>query len=135
MKNANKLIKAGGLITRDFKGQKQVLLISSDSRSWSFPKGHLEPNESLEAAAVRECEEETGYKTEILKKLPELEYTNNQTGQVIVVNFYQMKIVGGKLQKEFDDNHLEWFSFDNAQKIFDHQNLKDYMSLVKGSLV
>ncbi|GCF92882.1 DNA mismatch repair protein MutT [Enterococcus florum] len=31
-----------------------------DWPGWTFPGGHVEPNEGLEAAAIREIEEETG---------------------------------------------------------------------------
>src|SRR5882672_11199642 len=36
---------------------------------WTFPKGHLEPGETAEQAAVREVEEETGYRCEITAPL------------------------------------------------------------------
>jgi len=131
----NKLQKAGGLIIREVDGVKEVLLISSDSRSWSFPKGHLENKETLEEGGVRECKEETGYDTEIVQKLSVLEYKNKETGDKIIVHFYQLKIVGGELQKEYEDNHLKWFTIDGAEEAIDYQNLKDYLGLVKGSLV
>ncbi len=38
----------------------RVLLVRHRSRAWELPGGHIEPRESLGAAARRECEEEAG---------------------------------------------------------------------------
>jgi 8-oxo-dGTP pyrophosphatase MutT (NUDIX family) len=48
---------AGGFIEKD----KKYLCIHRHGR-WDLPKGKLELNETIEAAAVRECEEECGIK-------------------------------------------------------------------------
>lgn len=37
---------------------------------WEFPGGKVEPGESAEAAAVRECQEETGLAVEVLGTYP-----------------------------------------------------------------
>ncbi|MGD2216094.1 MAG: NUDIX domain-containing protein [Gemmatimonadales bacterium] len=52
---------AGGVIYRwRANGSLDVLLIKDGYGNWGWPKGHLETGESLEAAALRECGEETG---------------------------------------------------------------------------
>ena len=40
---------------------KSVLLVQSRGNLWGFPKGSIEENETIEAAAIREVKEETGY--------------------------------------------------------------------------
>ncbi len=50
---------AGALVFRKGDDGPEVLLIRH-GRKWSFPKGHIEPGESQEAAALREVQEETG---------------------------------------------------------------------------
>ncbi|MEU3557445.1 NUDIX hydrolase [Streptomyces fragilis] len=42
---------------------------------WSFPKGKLEPGETLEEAAVREVAEETGHHVSLGPRLPTVRYT------------------------------------------------------------
>ncbi len=49
---------AGGLVTND---EEKILLIHRRG-AWDLPKGKLEKKETLEEAAIREVEEETGVK-------------------------------------------------------------------------
>ena len=125
------LLKAGGLITRENNNHREILLIGSNHKNYSFPKGHQEPNETLRECAVRECFEETGLRTEIIKELPELLYINPETKDNIEVHLYQMKIIGGKLRSESKNIDLLWVPIERAEGYFDYQNMKDYISAVK----
>jgi mutator protein MutT len=60
-----KIIAAGGLITNE----KNELLIMFRRGKWDLPKGKVDEGETLEAAAVREVQEETGVKNLTLGKL------------------------------------------------------------------
>jgi len=54
-------LSAGGVILRRLADEpSEVLLIKDAYGNWGWPKGHVEAGESLEAAALRECSEETG---------------------------------------------------------------------------
>ncbi|UCC71073.1 MAG: NUDIX domain-containing protein [Gemmatimonadota bacterium] len=54
-------LSAGGVIYRRIpEATLEVLLIKDGYGNWGWPKGHVEAGESLEAAALRECREETG---------------------------------------------------------------------------
>jgi len=130
-----KLVKAGGVIVREYNGQKEVLLISYDKKSYSFPKGHVETDNSLEKETVRECFEETGLKTRVIKELPTLEYRNTETDDNIIIHFFHMEVIGGELKKEFEDVDLKWVPIDSAEDIFDYPNLKEYIRLIKNLLV
>ncbi|GIW27699.1 MAG: diadenosine hexaphosphate hydrolase [Meiothermus sp.] len=66
---------AGGVL---FNPQGQVLLIRDRQGYWCFPKGHLDFGESLERAALREVEEETGIRGAIKQKLTTTRYRNNK---------------------------------------------------------
>lgn len=54
-------------------GKSQVLLIERGQEpfagAWAIPGGHVEPEESLEAAARRELAEETGLETDIIEQI------------------------------------------------------------------
>lgn len=57
------LTAAGVMIVTD--AGKVLLLDRSDGTGWAFPGGTVEPGETAEEAAIRECEEETGHKPTI----------------------------------------------------------------------
>jgi hypothetical protein len=48
-------LSAGGVICRRTNGGIEALLIKDSYGNWGFPKGHVEPGETLEGAALREC--------------------------------------------------------------------------------
>jgi periplasmic divalent cation tolerance protein len=50
-------VSAGGVIL-NLKGE--ICIVNQQHRSWSLPKGHIAPEESLEGTARREIYEETG---------------------------------------------------------------------------
>jgi len=51
---------AGGVVI-DESGSQALLLIRPSRDEVRLPKGHLEPNEGMAKAALRETQEETGY--------------------------------------------------------------------------
>jgi 8-oxo-dGTP pyrophosphatase MutT (NUDIX family) len=67
---AKTLTHAGGVAFRARDDQTLYLVVSSsDGANWVLPKGHIEPGESPEAAALRELQEEAGVIGEIVEKL------------------------------------------------------------------
>lgn len=72
---SHRVLGAGGVL---FNPQGQVLLIRDRLGYWCFPKGHLDPGESLEQAALREVEEETGLRGTVRQKLSTTRYRNNR---------------------------------------------------------
>lgn len=66
---------AGALVWRVRKGELQVQLIHRPRYDdWSWPKGKLDPGETLPATAVREVAEETGRAVVLGVPLPGLQY-------------------------------------------------------------
>ncbi len=63
--NFNHIEAAGGVVSN---ANNEILLIKRLGR-WDLPKGKVEPNETIPAAAIREVTEETGIKNITLEKL------------------------------------------------------------------
>lgn len=52
----------------------KILLITARTvQKWIFPVGNVDPGETLEEAAKRECSEESGYVVDIEAKLKEMD--------------------------------------------------------------
>lgn len=110
-------ISAGGLV-RSPGGGQALLIGRHDKRGrtlWSLPKGHIEPNESPEQAAVREVREETGIDAVIVQHLGTIDFWFMAEGKRIhkTVHHYLMDAVGGVLTAqtaEVDD--VQWFDMD-----------------------
>ena len=88
---------AGGVIFED--GRVLLILMRSleGEKVWTFPKGHIEPGETAEAAALREVAEETGFDCRIKAELPKAEYSFVRNGLPVKkdVRWYLMARVGG----------------------------------------
>ena len=83
MSDGNLVVSAGGVVVR---GDQVLLVRVSDAKGravWSFPKGRLDQGETAEQAAVREVEEETGWRCRIEKQLASTEYWFQREGRRI----------------------------------------------------
>lgn len=66
---------AGAVVWRDRADRLEVMLVHRPRyKDWSWPKGKLDPGESVAAAAVREVQEETGVPVVLGVPLPLLRY-------------------------------------------------------------
>jgi 8-oxo-dGTP pyrophosphatase MutT (NUDIX family) len=97
---------AGGLVL-DLSGPvPQGALIGRTNRRgrllWSLPKGHVEPGETREEAAVREVAEETGIQGTILGSLGSIDFWFVVDGRRVhkTVHHFLMRAIGGELSDE-----------------------------------
>jgi 8-oxo-dGTP pyrophosphatase MutT (NUDIX family) len=122
---------AGGFVLAA-DGSNRVALIGRISRGgrldWCVPKGHPEGEETLEQAAIREIEEETGLVAEILDQLGEIQYEFSAGNKLIckTVHHFLFKQTGGDLTVENDPNHeaveVRWFDLDSLDATLAHEN-------------
>lgn len=128
-----RIFSAGGIVIRkSIKGTKGVeVLVTQHSKhkGWDFPKGHREIYESEEQTAVREVEEETGVKAEIIERVGETRYFYYEEGEKVLktVTFYLMKYIGeGEASTAFEVSAKKWLSPD---KVEDQLTFKDTKEL------
>lgn len=99
---------AGGLVV-EAAGAPRAALIARYDRTgrlqWSLPKGHVEADETIEEAAVREVEEETGIRGRIVATLGAIDYWFS-AGPLRVhktVHHHLLLAVGGELSDGDDE--------------------------------
>lgn len=92
---------AGGALVRGEGAAREALVIRVRSRGegYELPKGHVEPGEGSEQAAVREFVEETGIAgpVEARGEIGEVAYAFPREGVVVrkAVRYYRLALAGG----------------------------------------
>lgn len=87
---------AGAIVWRIKHNVLEVLLIHRPRYDdWSWPKGKVDPGESLPAAAVREVKEETGKSIHLGIPLPGLQYVTPE-GELKRVHYWAAQVAGDK---------------------------------------
>ncbi|MFH2137871.1 MAG: NUDIX domain-containing protein [Candidatus Omnitrophota bacterium] len=131
----NEEFSAGAVIFRKETAAVLFLMIySARNKRWGFPKGHIEPNETEQQAALREIKEETGlHDLKIIDGFREediYEAISNRgefKGQKIekhsvffLMETYQEKIV---VDKEEIGDH-KWLEYEDALAVLDFDSAK-----------
>jgi 8-oxo-dGTP diphosphatase len=101
---------AGGLVVRD---GKVVLVHRPKYDDWSFPKGKCHEGESDEACALREVEEETGLRCELLGELGQTSYVDAR-GRPKIVRYWRMRAVDGEFVPDGEVDEIRWDTPEDA---------------------
>jgi 8-oxo-dGTP pyrophosphatase MutT (NUDIX family) len=108
---------AGGVLVRDGDGGREVAVIHRPKyMDWSLPKGKLEQGEDWLEAALREVEEETGYRCEASVELPRVSYLDRK-GRRKLVRYWLMRLVDGEFQPHAEVDELRWVGRADAEQI------------------
>jgi 8-oxo-dGTP pyrophosphatase MutT (NUDIX family) len=132
-------VSAGGVVYRPTDdGDVEVVLASRRTRrgqlAWGLAKGGVEAGETVEQAAVREVQEETGYTADIEADLGDTKYMYVWDDIRIrkTVHFFLMKHTGGDPDDRDDEmEEIRWFPLERAIKRAAYRGERDM--LVKAS--
>jgi 8-oxo-dGTP pyrophosphatase MutT (NUDIX family) len=116
-------VSAGGVVYQRGDDGVEVMLAARRTRrgdlAWGLAKGGIEPDESLEEAAVREVREETGIEAEIEAPLGDTRYFYVWEDVRIrkTVHFFLMRATGGDPSDRDDEmEDVKWFPLERAIK-------------------
>lgn len=123
----NAVLGAGGLV---FTLNQKVLIVQYKDGSWTYPKGHIEAGEDMEATAIREVLEEAGVQATIQSKLGVSRYVNAK-GIPREVHWYVMQ--SGTDQVHLEDTFMSG-GFYAAEQALDLLNFPEDRQLLRQAL-
>ena len=127
-------VSAGGVVYREGGEGGEICLAARRTRrgdlAWGLPKGNVEPDETPEAAAVREVLEETGLEAAIEHDLGTIRYFYVWEGVRVrkQVRFFLMRATGGDVadhDEEMED--VRWFPARRAVKRAAYRGERDVL--------
>ena len=123
---------AGGVVVRDTGAGEHVLLVHrSKYDDWTFPKGKAERDETDEACALREVEEETTLRCRLTRPLPSTRYVDAR-GRPKVVRWWVMEPLGdpdaAAASNEVDE--VRWLPPEEARALLTYGRDHDLLDAV-----
>lgn len=116
-----KFTHAGSVVFQQIGNQTSYLVISSFNGSDRvLPKGHIEPNETPEDAALRELREEAGIIGEIVAELTEQHF--KVLDEIIYVQYFLIRKLGSIEEKE--NRSIQWLDEKNALQVLSFEEAR-----------
>jgi 8-oxo-dGTP pyrophosphatase MutT (NUDIX family) len=121
-----RVTEAGAIAVRCDKEIPQILVVTAkkDPSQWIFPKGHIEPDENAEAAAVRELREEGGVEGELLGFVGVLEFT---TGDEEIFAIYYLIAYSNEIETD-ELRERRWCGLDEALELLTFDDAKQLLA-------
>ena len=107
---------AGGLVWRRTPDKSIEILLAHRPRydDWAFPKGKLDPGESLIECALREVDEETGFRCRAGRYLGVTTFAK-PSGRPKVVAYWAMEIIDGGFEVNDEIDDIRWVRLDDLK--------------------
>jgi 8-oxo-dGTP diphosphatase len=133
-------IAAGAIVLRDIGGELKIALAHDSIRDlWVLPKGHVDPGEPLEQAALREVREEVGLEdVQLIKYLGKIVRPSMEKGVKEVqksIHLYLAYALGNEPFKTRTDlvsteevfSEACWFSLEQAIEVVPYKEDRTFL--------
>lgn len=115
----------GAIVIKKFGCKFKTLLIKHNKGHWSFPKGHVENDETEVETAVREISEETGISAEIDTGFREVSTYSTKEGAIKDVVFFIAKAKTETFRPQPEEiQQCEWVDLEDAKNLITFDNDK-----------
>ncbi|MGH9186969.1 MAG: NUDIX hydrolase [Acidimicrobiales bacterium] len=123
---------AGGVVwRRGPSGEPEVLLVHRPKYDdWAFPKGKRDPGERDEETALREVEEETGFRCVLGRELLSTEYVDPK-GRPKRVRYWEMTVAGGEFEPTEEVDDVRWLPLDQAAPALSYERDRDVLASIQ----
>lgn len=120
---------AGGVVFRRLDRGRVFLLIRDPYENWGLPKGHIEPGETPEQAALREVAEETSLTgLRVLAQLPTIDWHFRDRGVHVhkYCHFFLMESPDGEPRPEMEEgiSACVWLPLKRALGTLTYENAR-----------
>jgi 8-oxo-dGTP diphosphatase len=117
---------AGGVLMRKGENREPEVAVIHRPKymDWSLPKGKLEPGEEWLQAALREVEEETGYRCKAGRELPSTSYRDRK-GRRKLVRYWLMQPLEGGFEPHDEVDEIRWLRAEEAVKKLTYEHDKE----------
>jgi len=120
---------AGGVVVDDRDGT--VLVVHRPRYDdWSLPKGHVDPGETFEQAALREVFEETGVRCQLHEELEPARYAVN--GRPKIVRWWRMSVVEETDDHDDEVDEVMWVPAEDALALLAYEHDRALVRQVAG---
>ncbi len=110
---------AGGVVVDDRDGT--VLIVHRPRYDdWSLPKGHVDPGETFEQAALREVFEESGVRCELREELEPARY--DVKGRPKIVRWWRMSVLEETDEHDDETDEVMWVSAADALTLLSYEH-------------
>ena len=112
---------AGGVVWRPAgDGALEIVLVHRPRYDdWSLPKGKLDPGETFEQAALREVEEETGWRCKLGPHIGKNEYRDRH-GRSTRVDWWLMDPIEGEFEPNDEVDEIRWVPVSEVEALLTH---------------
>ncbi|HEX6548440.1 MAG TPA: NUDIX hydrolase [Candidatus Dormibacteraeota bacterium] len=124
------LVKAGGgvVIRPGPAGMPEIVVVHRPGYDdWTLPKGKLQDeSESGEKAALREVEEETGFRCRLGDPVGTTRYIDHK-GRDKIARYWEMRRIAGRFRPNDEVDQLRWLTVAEALELLSYEHDRELL--------